>query len=350
MDTQNLKAFIKGTCQDMCPESERRMREREKLLHPLEILQGTQGLEKPLADPTRTVKVFSRSAAGRRTSSPHDLRPLPVLKKTLEFLFSHVKFRRSEDWVPVYDFIFDRVRAVNQDAVIQGIDNWEGIYLYQSIVRFLVYSSYRLSCEPKYRYDPVINFKHLQESLKKTLRLCDEQHMMKEDETCFFPEFEALYLLINLGDPEAIVRGIERKAHSRMRDFETALEMSLAFWQGNYVRVLNLLKELPLLLSCAATLHIPVVRRKALKIMSISYSNKNLSFPCDDLQRILHYCSREHLLEDCTHYKICVKDERVQFLKGSFDDKADLVTPRPSVSLDQKLNVVNLPDLLLNGG
>ncbi|XP_071443430.1 SAC3 domain-containing protein 1 isoform X1 [Hetaerina americana] len=349
MDSQILNVYVRGTCMHMCPEKERCLREREKLLHPREILDGTESLPKPLADPKKTVKTFSRSAAGRKASSSSELRPLPVLEKTVSYLFSNLDFDRSEDWSSEYDFIFDRIRAVNQDAVIQGVDGWDCISLFESISRFLVYSGYRLCCEPRYKYDPVINSKYLQECLKKILRLYDEQSMINQGKICYNPEFEALYLISNLGDYEAIHRGIEKKTYLRTRDFEIALAVSLAFWHGNYVRVFKLLKELPLLLSCAASLHVPAIRRRALKIMSISYSSKNLRFPIKDLQSILNYSSEEYILEDCTHYKVCNTQGGVQFLKGSFDGTVELITPRPSVCLDQKLSSINIPGMLLTG-
>ncbi|XP_071443431.1 SAC3 domain-containing protein 1 isoform X2 [Hetaerina americana] len=303
MDSQILNVYVRGTCMHMCPEKERCLREREKLLHPREILDGTESLPKPLADPKKTVKTFSRSAAGRKASSSSELRPLPVLEKTVSYLFSNLDFDRSEDWSSEYDFIFDRIRAVNQDAVIQGVDGWDCISLFESISRFLVYSGYRLCCEPRYKYDPVINSKYLQECLKKILRLYDEQSMINQGKICYNPEFEALYLISNLGDYEAIHRGIEKKTYLR----------------------------------------------RALKIMSISYSSKNLRFPIKDLQSILNYSSEEYILEDCTHYKVCNTQGGVQFLKGSFDGTVELITPRPSVCLDQKLSSINIPGMLLTG-
>lgn len=43
----------------------------------------------------------------------------------------------------VYDFIFDRLRAVRQEIVIQNLDTIETIHLLEPIVLFLAYSAYR---------------------------------------------------------------------------------------------------------------------------------------------------------------------------------------------------------------
>lgn len=46
----------------------------------------------------------------------------------------------------VYDFVFDRLRAVRQDMVIQGIVGADAIDILEKIVRFHLYASYRYNC------------------------------------------------------------------------------------------------------------------------------------------------------------------------------------------------------------
>lgn len=61
-------------------------RERERLLHPLEILPGTEKQRIPKADPGRIIKSFSRSAAGVDFTNPAQLRPAAVLLKTVKYI------------------------------------------------------------------------------------------------------------------------------------------------------------------------------------------------------------------------------------------------------------------------
>lgn len=61
-------------------------REREKLLHPLEILSGTEKQRLPRADPARVIKSFSRSAAGVDFTDPTQLRPANVLLLTVKYI------------------------------------------------------------------------------------------------------------------------------------------------------------------------------------------------------------------------------------------------------------------------
>ena len=93
----------------------------------------------------------------------------------------------------VYDFIFDRLRSVRQDMIIQRVSGWDCVAVLEPTVRFLLYSSYRLCGEPLRRYDPRINDTHLQESLSWLLDCyASGQHPHQE-------EFQALSLLYNLG-------------------------------------------------------------------------------------------------------------------------------------------------------
>ncbi|KAI0364876.1 hypothetical protein BV20DRAFT_955385 [Pilatotrama ljubarskyi] len=99
-----------GTCMDMCPRFERYRRERENNLDKWEVIPGTKRV-----DHRRAVKIYER-AAGDKTL-PSDLRPPPVLKKTLDYLFHDLLVR--EGFSQTYDFIRDRSRAVRNDFTMQ---------------------------------------------------------------------------------------------------------------------------------------------------------------------------------------------------------------------------------------
>jgi len=52
--------------------------------------------------------------------------------------------RTDVPWHRVYEFVFDRLRAVRQDMVIQRIGGNSAVSILESIVRFLIYAGYRL--------------------------------------------------------------------------------------------------------------------------------------------------------------------------------------------------------------
>ncbi|KIP07194.1 hypothetical protein PHLGIDRAFT_35576 [Phlebiopsis gigantea 11061_1 CR5-6] len=99
-----------GTCMDMCPRFERYRRERENNLDRLEVIPGTKRV-----DHKRAVKIYER-AAGDKTL-PSDLRPPPILKRTLNYLFHQLI--EEGGFSQTYNFIRDRSRAVRSDFTLQ---------------------------------------------------------------------------------------------------------------------------------------------------------------------------------------------------------------------------------------
>jgi len=61
-----------------------------------------------------------------------------------------IVLRKDVLWHRVYEFIFDRLRAVRQDMVIQRIGGNSAICILESSVRFLIYAGYRLENNSTY--------------------------------------------------------------------------------------------------------------------------------------------------------------------------------------------------------
>lgn len=97
--------YPKGVCTQMCPEEEMielvifdrlgvsfsniviyYRREREGLLHVLEMVPNQQNGNIPKADRNRIVKKFTRSAAGRSSQKVTNLRTLGALLETINYL------------------------------------------------------------------------------------------------------------------------------------------------------------------------------------------------------------------------------------------------------------------------
>lgn len=64
---------------------------------------------------------------------PSDVRPLPVLEDTLDYL---LKLFDSRDYPfeVVHDFLFDRTRSIRQDLSMQNIGGDKAIQMYQKMV------------------------------------------------------------------------------------------------------------------------------------------------------------------------------------------------------------------------
>lgn len=186
------------------------------------------------------MKEFARSAAGVQSPKSHTLRTKAALKRTVHYLLTDIVRDDRRPFNVAYDFIFDRLRSVRQEIVMQDFDALVTIELMEPMIMFLAYSSYRfvlfiafyigmkirsafisewivffrLVEETIDRFDPKICHQHLQECLKKVLRCYDVvyESIYVNDEAKIASnhrEFvESLYLLFNLGSGEALARAI----------------------------------------------------------------------------------------------------------------------------------------------
>lgn len=153
------------------------------------------------------MKEFSRSAAGHKAPRARDLRTTRALLKTVEYLLSDVVNDKRKPFNVVYDFIFDRLRAVRQEIVMQNLDEKVTIELMEPMCMFLAYSLYRLIEEHISVFDPKICRQHLQECLKKVLS-CYDSLGPDAINVANREIIESVYLMFNLGDTDAVKRAL----------------------------------------------------------------------------------------------------------------------------------------------
>lgn len=347
-----MDTYVKGTCHLMCPEKERVMRERENLLHILELDVKSVSLDQkgprkknvhPRGDPKRIVKEFQRSAAGRNMQQPSELRPFSVLMRTVEYLLGTIVEDTRVPWNVIYEFITDRLRSVRQDMIIQQLPCDECIAILEPIVRFHAYAAYRLCEVPIDIFDPVLNETHLKECLKRLLVMYDAEETRSSSRN----EMEALYTVVHLGDTTALTRALSVNIERRCRVIETALRLSLSRYGGNYVRVCKLLQNLPPLLAAAASLHFPLIRRQALQAMNSAYSSKNLQYPVSRLKSLLLFNNEIEAIAQCRYYGLRVAGNMIHFSKGTFNTGVKIFPAARLKFINAKLDSINLPTLLL---
>lgn len=324
----------------MCPEKERRMREREGLLHKYEIDERTKHMKKPKADPEKTIKCFSRSAAGQVMTDPNLLRPPRVLISTVRYLFTKIITRTDLDWASIYDFVFDRLRSVRQDAVIQRVDVTTSILLLEPIVRFHIYAAQRLCERNISEFDAKINSKHLLECIKHLLVLYDHQAENAKSNTEVHKdleklalnssrsEMEAIYILLHIGDHEALERALKLSSDLKKSPaIQLATKISLAWYLKNYICVHHLIEQLPPILACAFFCNLQSFRRNVLQIMSSGYNSKVLTFPGLKLQELLFYKDINKIQADCKLFDLTFTNENVLFQKSQFNEQVLLANP-----------------------
>ncbi|XP_059614157.1 germinal-center associated nuclear protein [Phlebotomus argentipes] len=321
--------FVEGICEKMCTEKEINLRIREKLVHFFEKNPKTGGVDK-----ARMVRAFARSAAGKECTA-RDLRTVSALKQTVSYLLTEILPDKRKPFHEVFDFIFDRMRSVRQEIVMQNISPIDTLALIEPMIFFMVYSRYRLCEEPLMNFDPKICRQHMIECVQTALVCYDESHERLENR----PIVESVYLLANLGNQDALRRGLsvfERLHHSSV--FLTAFKMSLYSWKGNYYRTLAMWSDLPTICCLAAAEKIPDIRGKLLETFSVSYHSRQLTVPLAWLQKILRYGDRCHLEQDLRRCSVeIVNRTDARFDKAAFDKRGKILLHSHEAIVEEKL-------------
>lgn len=348
--TESSKSFIQGTCMHMCPQREIASREKQRRLHFFETLAFTcptsnssSQQDKLKADSQAVVKEFSRSAAGK-SIDPSDLRPANVLLRTMNYLIEEITSKNSVyPWQMIYWFVFDRIRAVRQDLVVQRITGKPVVEIFEKACRFHILSGYRLCESPVDVFDPKINNDHTTECLKRLLCFYETEWPSEYKETR--AEFEVYYLLHNLGSFEALNRAVtlpEEIKNSFL--FRLALDISFTFMLKNFVRFFRLVKKLPYLACCAVHKHFNQMRGSALASVNTAYFSRNACLPMMLLVEILNFNNVQEACDFCAHFGLEVTDVSVKLMKGNLNNTQP---PRVRFSnmIDLKLTV-NTTDMI----
>ncbi|XP_069172380.1 uncharacterized protein [Procambarus clarkii] len=411
---EDTPRFLVGACLGMCPYAEVRLRQRENLVHPLEMAVDSNGGRLNYVQPRAMVKEFSRSAAGHEIKAS-DIRPLPVLIKTMKYLLTSVCQRQDVSWAVVYQFISDRLRAVRQDLCVQGLKNFTCIQLYLAAVRFYTYAHYR-TCEHDLNdFDPYLNKKHLIETLTLVISLFQDQDTEEREHKINNASFRDDELFSNNWDDsdeeELWSNGSEDTSESKIvQDAKiseknsipkrTETEESQSQSQSSEADIEEVVRDLNgagisksstdteqassslstdrreerehIMISGyssreeAEALYLLVnfgneevlkhaieLRkdiRTALGILSKAHSSKGLVYKQEDLAALLYFPSTRELKEACRHYGLTVTDEGVIFVKSAFNWNTPMMKPMRVKRIEDKLTNIQLSELLLPNG
>ncbi|EJD40832.1 hypothetical protein AURDEDRAFT_115702 [Auricularia subglabra TFB-10046 SS5] len=150
-----------GLCLDMCPEFERHEREYQQNVDRWEAIDPE--VRPRRINHERAVKAFTRPTQGTEPL-PSDLRPLPVLQKTLDYLFHTLLAEHGLE--ATHDFIWDRTRAIRREFVIQRLAGPEVAEILERIARYHTICLFRFSHLEEAKF----SIKQEREQLDKTLQ------------------------------------------------------------------------------------------------------------------------------------------------------------------------------------
>lgn len=231
-----------------------------------------------------------------------------------------------------YDFIFNRLRAVRQELVMQNFSPSKTLMTLEPIVMFLSFSLYRLNGSPIAAFDPKICSQHLQECLLKCLTCYEELKMFEPLYNRRRTEIiEGIYIILNMGDTAALQRAV-RLDSSLKSSFiiRTAIKISLNFHLKNFYKVICDIQTLPHLLCALASLKLPQIRKEIFKMFSIAYNSRTLSVPTEFLRKLLLYEDNKILIKDLRQLGIDGESDdlptHVIFNKAKFDASKPIVS------------------------
>ncbi|XP_053733948.1 germinal-center associated nuclear protein [Synchiropus splendidus] len=332
-DLESSKGFV-GTCPDMCPEKERYMRETRTQLSIFEVIQDTE-----LVDHAKAVKEYSRSSADQEEPLPFELRPLPVLGRTMDYLITQIMDQGQDNPREWYDFVWNRTRSIRKDIIQQCLCCPLTVSLIEKCTRFHVHCAHSLCQESLSTFDPKIN----NENLTKCLQSLKEMYEDLKTRDIYCPqeaEFRQYSILIKLNDGDFL--GDVQQYRPEVRnspEVKFAVSAFAALNSNNYVLFFKLVKGASYLASCLLHRYFNQVRATALKIMAISYTvgPRSTLFPVEDIVRMLMFNSEAEATHFIQQYGLIVNDGMVELNRVNYQEPDLPLSPKKSqVTLAKK--------------
>ncbi|SPO32577.1 related to SAC3 - leucine permease transcriptional regulator [Ustilago trichophora] len=322
-----LAVKLVGTCQDMCPEFEREEREFQKELDPLELYPGTDRV-----DPRIAVKIYRRPAAGRELPLPEDVRPPPVLKRTLDYLFHDLLPADPNDsrFTAVQGFLWNRTRAVRQDFIVQSEGGPIAIECHERIARYHILCLHWRGGPGAEGWSEQQELEQLRKTMRSLIEFYDDNRRKSsasgvgsggQQASPNEAEFRAYNLLLHLRDPETL-REAELLPGDIFRSplVQTALNLRQLAQRSNNLEkrgqprnteaTLNFFSKffaelrkpnVNYLMACLAENSFSSVRIGAVKAMAKAYMAQHRALPIDRVQQVLGMDSPEQVVAMATH-------------------------------------------------
>ncbi|KTF86048.1 hypothetical protein cypCar_00014410 [Cyprinus carpio] len=327
-DLDMSKVFV-GTCPDMCPEKERYMRETRNQLSVFEVIPDTEKV-----DHSATIKEYSRSSADQEEPLPHELRPLPVLSMTMDYLVTQIMDQGEGNYRDWYDFVWNRTRGVRKDITQQHLCDPEIVSLIEKCTRFHIHCAHHLCQEPMMSFDTKIN----NENMTKCLQSLKEMYQDLATKEVYCPN-------------EADEVQQFRKEVRESREVDFAVQAFAALNSNNFVRFFKLVSGASYLSSCILHRYFNQVRRKALKILNVAFtvgSQRSTIYPIEDFVRMLMFHNASEAAEFIQKYSLTINDGMVELSRTAYQESDFSLPQRKSVVIERKRTV--LIGEVVNGG
>ncbi|KAF8793393.1 Germinal-center associated nuclear protein like [Argiope bruennichi] len=345
---------ISGTCPDMCPEKERYNRIAKNCLAVFETKMAFDSMYSSKdVDHRYMVKEYSRSSADQQEPLSHELRPVSVLKFTMDYLVCNIIDRKFTnisiaDW---YDFIWNRTRSIRKDITQQQLCDVECVDILEKCARFHILCAELLSEEDSATFDPKINNENLTKCLQ-TLKHMYHDLQTKGIQCPNEAEFRAYDILLSLTEGETLrlVKDI-RKEVFNSPPVKTAFEAALAFKSNNYIKFFKLMEKGTYLDCCILHRYIPEARARAMQIIERAYSmpNNATMLPLISLVKDLKFENSLDAANFCKWHGLTVDETHVTIQRQTFQKPSSVYPVARATSLVGNKLQTSLSEIINNG-
>ncbi|XP_067459089.1 germinal-center associated nuclear protein [Thunnus thynnus] len=347
-DLDLSKVFV-GTCPDMCPEKERYMRETRNQLSIFEVVPDTE-----MVDHTAAIKEYSRSSADQEEPLPHELRPLPILSMTMDYLVTQIMDQGHDNYRDWYDFVWNRTRGIRKDITQQRLCCPHTVSLIEKCTRFHVHCAHHLCEEHISSFDAKINNENMTKCLQ-SLKEMYEDLATRQVYCAREAEFRQYSVLVKLNDGD-ILREVQqfRDEVRNSPEVKFAVHAFAAVNSNNFVRFFKLVKGASYLASCLLHRYFNQVRAKALKTLNVAHTvgPRSTAFPVDDVVRMLMFRSVAEATDFIQQYGLNVNDGMVELSRIAFQEpelpvsqkKSEVILTKKMVLIGEVVNGGSLPN------
>ncbi|KAL6841790.1 hypothetical protein ACP4OV_028302 [Aristida adscensionis] len=277
METPELAAIV-GLCPDMCPEPERAERERKGDLDRYERLGG---------DRNQTTELLAVKKYNRTAERDADLiRPMPVLQKTMEYLLNLLDHTYDDSFLGLYNFLWDRMRAIRMDLRMQHFFNRDAISMLEQMIRLHIIAMHELCEYSKGEgfsegFDAHLNIEQMNKTSVELFQMYDD-HRRKGVFFSTEKEFRGYYALLKLDkhpgykvEPAELSLDLAKMSPEIRGSPEIlfAREVARACRMGNFIAFFRLARKATYLQACLMHAHFAKLRRQALASLHCGLQN-----------------------------------------------------------------------------
>ncbi|CAH9099508.1 unnamed protein product [Cuscuta europaea] len=283
--------IIVGSCLDMCPESERAERERKGDLDQYERLDG----ERNRSCKFLAVKKYTRTA-GREAEL---IRPMPILLQTMDYLLNLLNKPYDDKFLGLYNFLWDRMRAVRMDLRMQHIFDLEAISMLEQMIRLHIIAMHELCEYTKGEgfsegFDAHLNIEQMNKTSVELFQLYDD-HRKKGHSVPTEREFRGYYALLKLDkhpgykvEPAELSLDLAKMTPVMRQTPEIVFsrDVARACRTGNFIAFFRLARKASYLQACLMHAHFAKLRTHALASLHCGLQN-NQGIPVSQVAKWL---------------------------------------------------------------